>query len=136
MKLLIASDLHGSAYYCEKLMERIQAEQPDRIGQQHGGFRHITMFKPRHPGSEEFRDFMFERVYFSPVAKAEEGKVDNVVLFVFDHFLRNRDEIPEYIREASDLPERQVCDYISTMTDNYLVRTFERIYVPKGWAIV
>ena len=31
MKLLIASDLHGSAYYCEKLMERIQAEQPDRI---------------------------------------------------------------------------------------------------------
>ena len=86
--------------------------------------------------TEEFRDFMFERVYFSPVAKAEEGKVDNVVLFVFDHFLRNRDEIPEYIREASDLPERQVCDYISTMTDNYLVRTFERIYVPKGWAIV
>lgn len=31
MKLLIASDLHGSAYYCEKLLERVSAEQPDKI---------------------------------------------------------------------------------------------------------
>jgi len=31
MKLLIASDLHGSAYYCEKLMGCIQAEAPDQI---------------------------------------------------------------------------------------------------------
>lgn len=31
MKLLIASDLHGSAYYCGKLMERIEEEKPDRV---------------------------------------------------------------------------------------------------------
>ena len=31
MKLLIASDLHGSAHYCEKLLARIEAEQPDKI---------------------------------------------------------------------------------------------------------
>lgn len=31
MKLLIASDLHGSAFYCEQLMTRIQEEVPDRI---------------------------------------------------------------------------------------------------------
>ena len=31
MKLLIASDIHGSAYWCGKLMERIRAEDPDRI---------------------------------------------------------------------------------------------------------
>lgn len=31
MKLLIASDLHGSAYYCQKLLERVEAEQPDKI---------------------------------------------------------------------------------------------------------
>lgn len=30
-KLLIASDLHGSAYFCRKLMERMDVEQPDRI---------------------------------------------------------------------------------------------------------
>ncbi|MBR4291210.1 MAG: phosphodiesterase [Oscillospiraceae bacterium] len=31
MKLLIASDIHGSAYWCRKLMEMIEAEQPDRV---------------------------------------------------------------------------------------------------------
>lgn len=31
MKLLIASDIHGSAYWCRKLMETIETEQPDRI---------------------------------------------------------------------------------------------------------
>ena len=31
MKLLIASDIHGSAFWCRKLMEIIDAEQPDKI---------------------------------------------------------------------------------------------------------
>jgi len=31
MKLLIASDIHGSAYWCRALIERINAEQPDLI---------------------------------------------------------------------------------------------------------
>lgn len=31
MKFLIASDLHGSAYWCQKLLHEIEREQPDRI---------------------------------------------------------------------------------------------------------
>ena len=31
MKLIIASDIHGSAFWCGKLMELIETEQPDRI---------------------------------------------------------------------------------------------------------
>ena len=31
MKLLIASDIHGSAYWCRALMARIEAESPDTI---------------------------------------------------------------------------------------------------------
>mgnify|MGYP004466900381 FL=1 len=31
MKLLIASDIHGSAYWCGRLMEEIRREDPDRI---------------------------------------------------------------------------------------------------------
>ena len=31
MKLLIASDIHGSAYWCRKLMELIDAENPDKV---------------------------------------------------------------------------------------------------------
>lgn len=31
MKLLIASDIHGSAYYCRKLMEVLKNEHPDKL---------------------------------------------------------------------------------------------------------
>lgn len=31
MKLLIASDIHGSAYWCQRLMELAQREQPDKL---------------------------------------------------------------------------------------------------------
>ena len=31
MKLIIASDIHGSAYWCGKLMELIEKENPDRV---------------------------------------------------------------------------------------------------------
>lgn len=31
MKLIIASDIHGSAYWCQKLMELIEQENPERV---------------------------------------------------------------------------------------------------------
>lgn len=31
MKLLIASDIHGSAYWCARLMEAFEKEQPDKL---------------------------------------------------------------------------------------------------------
>ena len=31
MKYIIASDIHGSAYWCGKLMELMEAEKPDRL---------------------------------------------------------------------------------------------------------
>ncbi len=31
MKLVIASDIHGSAYWCEKLCRLVEAEKPDRL---------------------------------------------------------------------------------------------------------
>ena len=31
MKLLIASDIHGSAFWCRRLLEVLEAEQPDRL---------------------------------------------------------------------------------------------------------
>lgn len=31
MKLVIASDVHGSAYYCKKLVDLISKEEPDRV---------------------------------------------------------------------------------------------------------
>lgn len=31
MKIMIASDIHGSAYYCRKLLERYREEKPEKL---------------------------------------------------------------------------------------------------------
>ena len=31
MKLMIASDIHGSAYYCKKMLDRYQAEKAEKL---------------------------------------------------------------------------------------------------------
>ena len=31
MKLMFASDIHGSAYYCRKMLERFEKEQPEKL---------------------------------------------------------------------------------------------------------
>ena len=31
MKLLIASDIHGSALFCRQLLDRVEAENPDKL---------------------------------------------------------------------------------------------------------
>ena len=31
MKFVIASDIHGSAYWCEKLMALVEQEKPDKL---------------------------------------------------------------------------------------------------------
>ena len=31
MKLMIASDIHGSEYYCKKLIEAVKLENPDKL---------------------------------------------------------------------------------------------------------
>ena len=31
MKFLIASDIHGSAFYCRRLLEALEREQPGRV---------------------------------------------------------------------------------------------------------
>lgn len=82
---------------------------------------------------EEFRAFMFDRVYSSPLAKSEEPKVESMIEMLFDHFLANMDEIPEFILNLDASDKQKVCDYIATMSDTYLIHVFEQIYVPKGW---
>ena len=34
-----------------------------------------------------------------------------------------------------DAKEQVVCDYIAGMTDEYAIRKFSEIYIPKAWII-
>ncbi|RHP31956.1 deoxyguanosinetriphosphate triphosphohydrolase [Lachnotalea sp. AF33-28] len=83
------------------------------------------------------RTFMFERVYRSPLVKAEESKAKNMLRNLFDYYIRYWQTLPsEYvimITEGQVPKEIVVCDYIAGMTDHYSMTKFEELFVPKSW---
>ena len=85
----------------------------------------------------ELRAFMFEAVYRNPAAKSEEGKAQDVIRFLFEHYRRDPDALPGEFQDirAREGSERAACDYIAGMSDIYAIDQFEELFVPKRWNV-
>ncbi len=83
----------------------------------------------------ELHEFMFTAVYRNPVCKSEEVKAIDMIHKLYHYYNANRDKLPaDYIHIAErDGYERAVCDYIAGMSDNYSVKVFHQLFVPKFW---
>ena len=82
------------------------------------------------------REFMFERVYRRPQAKAEENRAKSMLKSLYLYFYEHVDELPEDYRRLmaeGDSRERVVCDYIACMTDRYSISVYRRLFIPKTW---
>jgi dGTPase len=73
------------------------------------------------------REFMFDRVYLGPAARAEHAKVARVVRGLFDACAERIDELP-----AAESDADRVIDWIAGMTDRYAIRAWTAFYVPRG----
>lgn len=85
---------------------------------------------------KQMRKFMFERVYQSPVAKAEEHKAETLIETLFEYFVKNKDKMPQeflFLIDRGDSVEQVVCDYIGAMTDHFAIALYEEIFIPKSW---
>ncbi len=83
----------------------------------------------------DLREFLFDAVYFNPIAKGEEKKTKRMIELLFRYYMQHSDELPEFHKSMlSTTPlDRVVGDYIASFTDRYAVRKIEEIYVPKGF---
>ncbi len=81
------------------------------------------------------REFLFETVYLRDDARAEQKKAIQVVRSLFEYYLRHPEAVPaEYASAPGDLPTR-VADYIAGMTDRFALRTYEQLFLPRGWML-
>jgi dGTPase len=81
------------------------------------------------------RDFLFDRVYLRPDARAEQEKAIDMVRALFSYYLGHPESVPaEYRAVPGDLPT-QVADYIAGMTDRFALRTYEQLFLPQGWLL-
>lgn len=77
----------------------------------------------------KLRDFLYERVYTSPYARAEIEKARKILVELFAMILKNPDPYVKPYPEGDPL-ERRVADFIAGMTDHYALSLY-RGTLPK-----
>ena len=80
----------------------------------------------------EFRAFMFERVYLRDEAQPQQHRAIAVIRDLVDHFVDHPDEIPPTYRHDDASAVAQAIDYVSGMTDRYALRIHDRLFRPEG----
>ncbi len=94
----------------------------------------VSMSKEVKIASNGLRDFMFENLYKNSIAKAHDKKADGVIVALYNYFKNNPDKMPvHYFSEYKETGIEAVKDYIAGMTDKYVIKEYEKIFIPKNW---
>ena len=96
---------------------------------------YIRMEAEVQTATDALREFLFEHVYRNPVAKSEESKAQEMLMRLFEYYVKHPDRMPLLYREncETETVERCACDFISGMTDRYAIELYTDLYIPKVW---
>ncbi len=83
----------------------------------------------------ELRKFLFERVYMTEPFRNEEAKADRMISALYEYYMKTPEKLPEFYKKRLEFEEKHVVlsDYISGMSDHYVVKTFSEIFIPANW---
>ncbi|TAN37883.1 MAG: deoxyguanosinetriphosphate triphosphohydrolase [Nitrospirae bacterium] len=85
----------------------------------------------------QLRDFLYERVYESPVIIREFRKAQKILKDLYEYYLEHIEEIAGDIPSEKKLNRnRMVCDFIAGMTDSFALMTYEKTFLPEQWTVM
>ena len=83
------------------------------------------------------RSFMHRAVYRSTRVKAEEEKAQKMLRQLYHYYEARPERLPSsalrFLKQG-EKKEIVICDYISGMTDQFAVREYQELFIPKGWS--
>ncbi len=96
----------------------------------------LNMAQEVHKAYKMLHEFMFDKVYLNPYAKAEEKKVPHIIESLFNHF-KKIDNLPDKMKKIAKTQgsEKAACYHIAGMTDRYAIYCYENLFIPKSWNI-
>lgn len=79
------------------------------------------------------RAFMFDTVYKK--IGEQDKKVELVIEKMYKYYLENPEKMPgEFVNLLKNYDaDTVVCDYIASMTDGYILKRFNALFVPQTW---
>ena len=83
----------------------------------------------------ELNRFMFKSVYTNPVCKGEESKAEALIKSLYGYYAQHPNELPSSFWQTviSEGAERAACDYVTGMSDSYVLSVYHQIFIPKAW---
>ena len=73
--------------------------------------------------------FLHKNVYNHKSLLAKREFVEKIVFKIFQYYEKNSNKLPNDWNNTKNIPlERNICDYISGMTDRYASRLYQKIY--------
>jgi dGTPase len=81
------------------------------------------------------REFLFDAVYENTTATAEFRKASGILTGLWEKVREHPDEFLDPRTVDADGLDVATRDFIAGMTDRYAVRLYERLFIPKPWAI-
>ena len=96
---------------------------------------YITMSGDVGKATNDLRDFLFQNVYLNPVAKSEDAKSQEMLIKLFEFYVKHPERMPDSYRRNLDSEgvERCAADFVSGMTDRYAIDTYTDLFVPRIW---
>ena len=77
----------------------------------------------------DLRKWMFEHVYNNSPAKLAEDKAQNVIRLLFGYYCEELQK--QYPKSSNEEIMRTACDYVSGMTDRYVLIKYEENFLPS-----
>ena len=76
----------------------------------------------------ENKEFLYQRLYFSPALAAEKDEAEVIVRSLFAYWMENPSALPHNYQEKAQTEPlaRVVCDYIAGMTDHFIYEQHDR----------
>ncbi|MFZ7119891.1 MAG: deoxyguanosinetriphosphate triphosphohydrolase [Eubacteriaceae bacterium] len=99
--------------------------------------KYIKMSNDVRDATMHLRSYLFSQVYIGSKAKDEEEKAENVIISLYEYFMKKPEKLSvEYIHRLDhEDKERVICDYIAGMTDRYAINKFQQLFIPRTWRV-
>lgn len=99
----------------------------------------INMSTSMYNGMMMMRKFLFDHVYYNDYVIKERDHVYHVLSHLYHYYFKNIDRIPrshlDLYSKSADSNERIIIDYLSGMTDSYIIFVYEEIFIPSRWKL-
>ena len=86
---------------------------------------------------DEFREFMFEKVYHSSLLEEDRNKAKYVIQKLFEYYINAPWALPAKLLDQEDKwgIKTIVTDYVSGLSDLFAINLFKKLFIPATWSV-